>query len=156
MYEILLLDPSQLALQLGSVVKEDVDQALLQLEHCLETFFLILKVQATASIKLSWNWSEKYWMFWPRSTTTCISATELNTSEWASCGRRQAVKMETRSRIFPFPFTCYFTFWGIPSSQAPFFEPSPSLNIINRPSVSGHLLVACWSDNYKLCFASCK
>ena len=43
MYEILLLDPSQLALQLGSVVKEDVDQALLQLEHCLETFFLIIK-----------------------------------------------------------------------------------------------------------------
>ena len=40
---ILLLDPSQFALQLGSVVKEDVDQALLQLEHCLETFFLILK-----------------------------------------------------------------------------------------------------------------
>ena len=40
MYEILLLDPSQLALQLGSVVKENVDQALLQLEHCLETFFL--------------------------------------------------------------------------------------------------------------------
>ena len=63
MYEILLLDPSQFALQLGSVVKEDVDQALLQLEHCLETFFLVLKVQATASIKLSWNWSEKYLMF---------------------------------------------------------------------------------------------
>ena len=61
MCEILLLDPSQLALQLGSVVKENVDQALLQLEHCLETFFLILKL-ATASIKLSWNWSEKYLM----------------------------------------------------------------------------------------------
>ena len=43
MCEILLLDPSQLALQLGSVVKENVDQALLQLEHRLETFFLISK-----------------------------------------------------------------------------------------------------------------